>query len=276
MGEDVAMQAFQPLRAAIVGDNTIDRYLGPPVTEYVGGNAVNVAVQLSRVGHDAGAGAVGYFGAIGPDADGATIARALERTGLDLGGLVRQEGVSAVTEISLTANGDRVFEREDFGVTASYYPDTAALDRIAAASWVHIGMMSRSAELVAELVSRNPALMISQDCSVSSGHASLAVAFDSAGEDESRSARMADAAIAGGSALAVVTLGALGAVAFDGTSRWRQNAHAARVVDTTGAGDAFTAGFIDARLNGTSIQDALAAGARLAAATCEHLAGFPQ
>jgi fructoselysine 6-kinase len=276
MGEDVGMQTLQALRAAIVGDNTIDRYLGPPVTEYVGGNAVNVAVQLSRLTPEAEAGQIGYFGAIGPDAAGATIAQALALTGLDLDGLVRQEGASAVTEISLTDDGDRVFEREEFGVTANYYPDAAALDRIAAASWVHIGMMPRASELVAELVGRNHELTISQDCSVSSGHASLAVAFDSAGEHESRSSRMAGAAIAGGAALAVVTLGALGAVAFDGVTRWRQDAHAAEVIDTTGAGDSFTAGFINARLDGASVQDALAAGARLAAATCEHLAGFPQ
>jgi fructoselysine 6-kinase len=137
-------------------------------------------------------------------------------------------------------------------------------------------MLPRASELVAELVGRNPELTISQDCSVSAGHAALAVAFDSAGEDESHARLMAEAAIMGGAALAVVTLGALGAIAFDGVTRWRQDAHAAQVVDTTGAGDSFTAGFIDARLNAASVPDALCAGARLAAATCEHLAGFPQ
>lgn len=267
---------MQPLRVAVVGDNTIDRYLGPPITEYVGGNAVNVAVQLRRLTGADGAGRIGYFGAIGPDSDGASIARALELTGLDLAGLVRQEGPSAVTEISLTDDGDRVFEREEFGVTASYLPDAAAIERMAAADWVHIGMMPRAADLVAALIRRKPTLSVSQDCSVSPGHASLAVAFDSAGEDESSGRRMASAAIAGGAGLAVVTLGALGAVAFDGNTSWHQAAHAAQVVDTTGAGDSFTAGFIDATLNGASVQDALAAGARLAAATCEHLAGFPQ
>lgn len=268
MSDDVPMHS---LRVVVVGDNTIDRYLGASNAQYVGGNAVNVAVQLGMRGDG-----VGYFGAIGPDADGETIAHALRGAELDLTGLVYLDGPSAVTEIRLTTTGERVFEREDFGVTAQYYPDTAVIERMTAARWVHIGMLPRSAELVDELVRRNPSMPISQDCSVAAGHRSLAVAFDSAGEDPARAESLARDAVAGGAALGVVTTGSLGAIAFDGTTWWQQDAHSARVTDTTGAGDSFTAGFIDARLNGASVQAALTAGARWAAATCGHLAGFPQ
>jgi fructoselysine 6-kinase len=87
---------------------------------------------------------------------------------------------------------------------------------------------------------------------------------------------LALASTAGGAALAVVTMGARGAIAFDGTTWWQQDACPAQVVDTTGAGDSFTAGFIDARLDGATVSGALAAGAEWAARTCEHLAGFPQ
>ncbi|TAM67752.1 MAG: sugar kinase [Microbacteriaceae bacterium] len=259
------------MRAAVVGDNTIDRYLGTSSTQYVGGNAVNVAVQLSSR-----AGGIGYFGAIGADPDGDTIRRVLTRTTLDLGGLVTADGASAVTEIRLTSSGDRVFEREHFGVTAQYYPDAVAIERMASARWVHIGMLPRSAELIEELAERNPMLPISQDCSVSTGHRALQVAFDSAGEDPARAAQLAQNALANGAALAVVTLGSLGAIASDASTRWQQDAHPAHVIDTTGAGDSFAAGFIDARLNGRSVQDALAAGSRWAAQACEHLAGFAQ
>ena len=210
------------LRVAVVGDNTIDRYVGSARMDYVGGNAVNVAVQLRRRGD-----AIGYFGAVGRDDDGAAIHRALTGEALDLRGLVRLDGATALTRIRLTESGDRVFESEDFGVTADYYPDAVDLAAIASAHWVHIGMLPRAAELVEALADAHPALPVSQDCSISSGHSGLAVAFDSAGEDPARGEELAGTAIAGGAALAVVTLGALGALAFDGGTWWRQDAHPA-------------------------------------------------
>lgn len=68
--------------------------------------------------------------------------------------------------------------------------------------------------------------------------------------------------IAGGSRLAVCTLGADGALAIDedGTEH-RVAAVPVEVTDTNGAGDAFFAGVLDARLSGAGVADALAAGA---------------
>jgi fructoselysine 6-kinase len=258
-------------RVAVVGDNTIDRYLGDGGMDYVGGNAVNVAVQLRRRRPG-----VAYFGAVGPDADGTIIEEALRRASLDLSGLVRLAGVSAVTRIRRTGTGDRVFESEEFGVTADYRPDAETVLAITTARWVHLGMLPAAADLVRVMRARDPGLPISQDCSVSAGFRGLAVAFDSAGENQTRAMELARASTAGGAALAVVTMGARGAIAFDGTTWWQQDACPAQVVDTTGAGDSFTAGFIDARLDGATVSGALAAGAEWAARTCEHLAGFPQ
>lgn len=258
-------------RVAVVGDNTIDRYLGEGGVDYVGGNAVNVAVQLRRRRPG-----IAYFGAVGRDADGELVEEALRRASLDLSGLVRLEGATALTTIRLEGSGDRVFESEDFGVTAHYHPDAEAVAAIARAGWVHLGMLPDAATLVRALRERDPVLAISQDCSISAGFAGLSVAFDSAGENRGRADELARGSIAGGAALAVVTMGSLGSIAFDGTTWWQQDAHAARVVDTTGAGDSFSAGFIDARLGGADVGEALAAGAEWAARTCEHLAGFPQ
>ena len=72
--------------------------------------------------------------------------------------------------------------------------------------------------------------------------------------------------IAAGAGLAVCTLGADGAVAIDGNGELhRVPAASVEVVDTNGAGDAFLAGVLDARLDGADLTAALEAGARAAA-----------
>lgn len=71
--------------------------------------------------------------------------------------------------------------------------------------------------------------------------------------------------VTAGASLAVCTLGAEGAVAVaaDGTEL-RVPAVPTQVVDTNGAGDAFLAGVLDARLHGAGLRAALEAGARTA------------
>jgi sugar/nucleoside kinase (ribokinase family) len=58
--------------------------------------------------------------------------------------------------------------------------------------------------------------------------------------------------------LAVVKTGPEGAVAHSGGQEWRALSYPVRVVDTTGAGDTFDAGFIDQFLNRRPLDEALA------------------
>jgi acetylornithine deacetylase len=261
---------------AVVGDNTVDRYLGEDSVEYSGGNAFNVAVQLARQGVP-----VRYFGAVGPDDDAQIIRRGLQQNAIALDDLEVLPGETAVTIIRVEETGDRVFEREDFGVTADYFPGVAALEAIASAAWVHIGMLPRAGELRERLAAGRarrpgpgPHGSISQDCAVAAGFEHLDVAFLSAGEGADAAA-IAAKTVGAGVPLAVVTRGADGSLASDGTSTWTQDAVPAEVVDTTGAGDSFIAGFIAARLRGDDVAEALGNGARRAALTVSHPAGWP-
>jgi ribokinase len=63
----------------------------------------------------------------------------------------------------------------------------------------------------------------------------------------------------------VMTLGEEGALWTDGDELISVPAAAAEVVDTTGAGDAFAAGLLAARLRGAGVEEALSAGCALAA-----------
>jgi fructoselysine 6-kinase len=100
---------------AAVGDNTIDVYVGQDRYSYIGGNAVNVAVQLTRLGRSAS-----YFGAVGPDAAGEQIRDALAGAGVDVCGLVVLPGRTSTSRIRISADGVRHLESEDFGVCNGY------------------------------------------------------------------------------------------------------------------------------------------------------------
>lgn len=257
-------------RVAVIGDNTIDQYIGSSSMVLVGGNALNVAVQLSNRQVD-----VAYFGSVGLDAYGSLIRSALESQGVDIAGLRVDAGDTAVTRIELTADRDRVFLSEDFGVTAEYRPSGDDLDRAAASGWVHLGMLPQADDVKQALRTRNPHLIISQDLSVTAGASKVNISFESGGEDADAAALAAEA-IESGVSLAIVTRGADGAYATDGTLEWFQPALLADVVDTTGAGDSFIAGFIHSRMGGGDIVDALLSGARFATRTCGHVGGWPQ
>jgi sulfofructose kinase len=69
----------------------------------------------------------------------------------------------------------------------------------------------------------------------------------------------------------VVTLGRRGGLYLDGRRVRRYRAHPARVVDTTGAGDAFHGAFCAGLVQGLSFEAALDLGARAAALCCTAL-----
>lgn len=73
----------------------------------------------------------------------------------------------------------------------------------------------------------------------------------------------------------VVKTGARGVVAHDGSGFVVQPAPVTDVVDTTGAGDAFTAGFLPAWLAGDSLAESLAAGQRLASVAVGRVGASP-
>ncbi|NLE97461.1 MAG: sugar kinase [Propionibacterium sp.] len=257
------------MRFATVGDNTIDEYVGAEELSFVGGNAVNVAVRLAELGRD-----VAYFGAVGPDARGRAVREALVARGVSVAHLLEIPGTTSTSQVTVAPNGERHLSGEDFGTCADYRPTAAELDAMAARGVVHIGWTPFAAEIRAEL--RKRGALVSQDCAVAEGFDNLDVAFCSPGEEEQAAREAAVAALAGGARLAVVTRGAQGSIAFDGTRWWTQKALPVDVVDTTGAGDSFIAGFLSVWGQGGSVEGSMAAGAAAAAQTCHHRGGFRQ
>ena len=76
--------------------------------------------------------------------------------------------------------------------------------------------------------------------------------------------------------LVVIKRGAAGCEAAAGEKRWRINAPKIEAIDTTGAGDAFVAAFLSARLFGADIQPALERAAAAGAAASAIVGGRPK
>jgi len=76
--------------------------------------------------------------------------------------------------------------------------------------------------------------------------------------------------------LVVIKRGAAGCEAIEGARRWRMGAPQSKMVDSTGAGDAFVAAFLAARLEGLPIGTCLARAAAAGAVATEFLGGRPE
>jgi fructoselysine 6-kinase len=148
--------------------------------------------------------------------------------------------------------------------------------RLAGFSAVHIGLLPQPAPLREWLHARG--VLVSQDCAITAGYEQLDIAFCSAAAQAAAAVpeELARQAVHGGARLCVVTCGADGSVAHDGRHWWRTPALGVRAVDTTGAGDSYIAGFLQARLAGADVPQAMSAGTASAALTCTHRGAWRQ
>lgn len=258
---------------ATVGDNCIDCFL-PDGDALVGGNAVNVAVQLSLMGCTCD-----YFGAVGADAQGDAVLAALALQGVGTAGVNRVSGAAtARTDIETLPDGDRRFVSESFGACSGYRPGKDDMQRLRRMDHVHIGWMRGGPALRQGL--RGSGAVVSQDLSVNNwaeelDPCGLDIAFCSAAPQQADS--VAGRLLERGAGLAVVTMGAAGALAHRGTEREQVSAtFAESLLDATGAGDAFIAGFLDAWSKGLNLKACLLRGAERGALACSHRGGFPQ
>jgi fructoselysine 6-kinase len=258
---------------AAVGDNCVD-ILQPSGRRFVGGNAVNVAVQFAVLG-----GSSAYLGAVGEDDDGALTARLLARNGVDISHLVRRPLPTAHTEIHVSQTGERRIGFEDFGACAGYAPDENAVAAALAADHVHIGWFDDGGALRRRLAAAGRS--VSQDITVNAsaenlGVEGLAIAFASIDGPHEAAARLAGRLFGAGARGVVVTRGARGSSLFlDGTET-EIPARPIVAVDTTGAGDSYIAAFLHGWLSGATPQAAGTRAAAHAALTCMHEGGFRQ
>jgi 2-dehydro-3-deoxygluconokinase len=280
---------------------------------FVAGAEANVAVGLARLGHDAG-----YVGRVGADGFGEAIRRRLRGEGVDTTGLSTDEAAPTglmFRERRVIGPAQVLYARRDSAgshLTAEDV-DAAARDGLFdGARWLHLtgitpalSTSARSAVDRAADLARDAGIPISLDLNLrrriwSDSEAApvlralaarvdvvlgspdeLAVVTGLSSDDDP--ADLARAVLALGPTIAIAKLGAEGAVAIDREAPDRPVTRPAVplsvVVDPVGAGDAFCAGFIAARLEGADLAAALetanACGAAAAAALGDQT-GLPE
>jgi fructoselysine 6-kinase len=262
---------------ATMGDNCFDHYLPPLDLQFVGGNALNVAVGLRDLGHD-----VAYAGAVGSDDAGRAVLAAARARGIDTTHVQVGEGATGLTTIRLTADGDRVFESEVLGTSGRFRATAAALAELGRRAWVHGAGLWGGVDGFAGL--RQAGARLSYDFSHASAPERMAelcphleVAFLSApGGDAAAAAELGERAVAEGAVTAIVTRGRHGSLAVSGGGVHHQPPVPVTVVDTLGAGDAYIAACISALVEGAPLETALDRGAHAASRTCTHYGAWQE
>jgi fructoselysine 6-kinase len=271
------------LRVTAVGDCGVDRYLNLG-RDRPGGITLNFAANARRL--FPATDTVGVVTALGTDPEASLVRRAIAELGLEAC-LAELEGATSIQYIDRHPSGEKIFVRYEQGVLGGYRLGgrerevVARSDVLMAVVYAQIEgffdsvMQSPSAGLRAvdfgDLagVTGGPDVVERYREGFHLGFFGLS-ASDGAliDELEERARRQRQ--------LFVVTLGAEGSLALGGERRLTCPASAvARVVDTTGAGDTFAAGFLREYCVSRDTARSLARGAEEAAASVQRLGAFP-
>jgi ribokinase len=254
--------------------------LGSDLATFPGGKGANQAVAAARLGAR-----VSFLGRTGTDSFGDFLRRNLDAQGVSTGHLRAVPGPSGVALITVDQSGDNSIivapganarlgaadvaaARAEFEAAAVVCAQLEVpLDAVAAAA----GLAARAgARFILNLspAARVPgSLLAAADPLVVNEHeAAFLLGGRPAGAGGLTRGEQAQALLALGPKSAVITLGADGAFAADAAGGGLVPSPQVTVVDTTGAGDAFT-GALAWRLSlGDSLRDAAALAARAGAA----------
>ncbi len=232
-----------------------------------GGGAAISAVFLAHLGRK-----VELAGALGTDPISNAIEQELRTTGVGLGLLERFVDGPQIT-VALPLKGDRAFVTKRAGPAvpggvAEYlrrggvrHLHVAELATLLDARWLLALARECGATVSLDVAWDEAALRDPQALALARSVDVLFPNGDEAAALTGLSGRSSDALVrdlSGDGACVVLKNGSEGAILSDGRRSFRADALAVQVVDTTGAGDAFAAGFLDAWLDGNPPESCLA------------------
>jgi ribokinase len=290
-------------RVVCVGDLMVDvlaRLPGPlavgsdtpaPVEFLGGGAAANVAAWLSAAGT-----AATFVGRVGKDAAGADAVADLQRAGVTTVVSVDETRPTGCCIVLVEPGGERTMvpgagANSGLGLVDANTTLPAEADALYVSGYALLAAGARPFAQDAIALARGRGWLVAVDVASAAPLTELdAEEFGSwlgtalvvfANDDEAAvltGCRGADAAraLAQRFGEAVVKSGSSGAVWSDGQRLTTLPAPRLTVVDTTGAGDAFVAGFLHARLHGGSAEQWLAHGTELAGRAVQAVGARPR
>jgi ribokinase len=236
--------------------------------EACGGSAANTIVGLARLGCK-----VGFIGKVGCDKEGDLLLEDFRKEGVDTNGVIRaKHGKSGSVLGFVNKEGARAL-CIDSGVNDTITPSEINMECVSQARFLHLTSFvgEKSFQTQKKLLGALPEIVkVSFDPGalyVRRGLVQLEliikktyVLMPNAGELELLTGKAdyckgADFMIGKGVKIVAVKLGGDGCYVTDGHERYLIEAFKVKVVDTTGAGDAFCAGFLYGLLNDKSLYE---------------------
>ena len=281
----IATVGVHVLDTHVIGIESIpdgsDGALGETIRMSPAGTAGGTAVVLSRLGAE-----VLSLGAVGEDPIGTTLSALLEREGVDVAGLVRKAGQqTSASVIPVRPNGDRP-AWHCIGANGAFTLDDLDLAALEGCTHVHLGGPEfLGGEAAGELLAHARSLGATTSLDLLAPgdpdllawvagalpHTDYLLPNDEQVLGLTGAESLADGAralVEAGAGCVAVTQGSRGALVVTAEETTEVPAYSIEVVDTTGCGDAFSAGF----LRGLSLGRDLRGAAELGCATAAQVA----
>ena len=271
------------MRVTAVGDCGVDRYLNLG-RDRPGGITLNFAANARRLFPPDDT--VGVVTALGSDREAGLVRHAIALLGLEAC-LVELAGATSIQYIDRQPSGEKIFVRYEQGVLGDYRLGVRDKE-VLARSDVLMAVVYAQIEGFFESVMQSPspglrAVDFGDLAGVTGGvgivehyRERFHLGFFGLSASDVELIEVLEQLARRHRLLLVVTLGADGSLALGGERRFACPAVAvARVVDTTGAGDTFAAGFLREYSASRDAARSLARGAEEAAACVQRVGAFP-
>ncbi|MCC3860324.1 PfkB family carbohydrate kinase [Pseudemcibacter aquimaris] len=272
------------MKIVCVGDLGVDRYM-PENKLLPGGITGNFTRQARRVFKPDDQ--IQLISAIGTDEEEAAVAlAAVNQPGIE-SHITFYEGKTPVQYIEIHDDGEKNFTKYEKGVLENFEINAAQEELIYEADLVMTPVYHQITNVFAEVLSIQTDAIIAVDFSdfstdpdfelLEDASEHFDIGFFGLKKSQTDLIEKLEQFALDKNILVVITLGEDGSIAFyDGAMISQDAKPVPTVIDTTGAGDAFAAGFLSRLSIDNDIQASLEKGSEIAAETIQHLGSVPE